>query len=265
MALICPKYTKVCWQHDTDKHQVRVSRLRCGQWSCDVCAKINRRQWVYHLRKKLPEIGTEWRLVTFTAIAGENTRWGSYKQLQRGIDVFFKAARRAFGRVEYVRVYERHKTRIALHAHIIVWGLTPFVTVGKSRNGKVVYTGVLSRANHRGTWAIRTFVKKIAQRSGMGYIADVRTVDSERAAGYVTKYLVKDLQSIDIKGLRHIQTTRGIGSPKPEKSEGWYVGYRLSKNSIFGDEVVYDTNKGKIIPDSYWKSHEHYPPDDEAS
>jgi len=225
-----------------------------------VCAKINRRQWIFHLRRKLPEIGEDWWLVTFTAGAGDMTRWQSYKRLARGIDVFFKAARRVFGKVEYVRVYERHKKRIALHAHIIVWGLSPFVAVGKSRNGKPAYSPLLQRSGRKGTWAIKTWTKKIAQRSGMGFIADVRRVDHVRAAAYCTKYLTKDLQSIDIPNLRHIQTTRGIGSPKPEKEAGWYVGYRLNKSDIFGDEKVYDTNTGRIIPDSYWKDGNVYPP-----
>jgi len=260
MPKICPKYTRVAWQHDTDKHRVNVSRLRCGQWSCEFCAKLNRRQWLFHLRRKLPEIGAEWWLVTFTAGGGDMTRWQSYKRLQRGIDVFFKTARRTFGKVEYVRVFERHSSRVALHAHIILWGVTPFVSVGKSRNGKMVYTPLLERAKRKGTWALRTFVKKIAQRSGMGFIADARRVDNVRATRYVTKYLTKDMQAIDIKGLRHIQTTRGIGSPKQDAGAGWYVGYRLNKTDIHGDEQVYDTNTGKLIPHSYWKDGNVYPP-----
>ena len=260
MLKICPHYTRVAWTHDTDKRQIVLTRIGCGMWSCDFCAKLLKRKWLAHLRKKLPEIGDTWWLVTFTAPSESYTVEDSLKRLRRGIDTFFKRARRIWEEVEYVRVYEGHKFRTTVHAHIVVSGLSEFIGVGKSANGKTVYRALDKRSGYKGTWGLRTFVKKTAQACGMGYIADCRKVNGSRAIFYVTKYLAKEQQQLNVRNLRHVQTTRRIGGIQAEKQAGWIVGYRLNKVQIYGDEKVWDAQRGAIVPDAYWRVGEVYPP-----
>lgn len=260
MLKICPHYTRVAWQHDTENLQITLTRIGCGMWSCPYCAKLLKRKWLAKLRKALPEISDEWWLLTFTAPQGSYTVEDSLKRLRRGIDVFMKRARRVWGDVQYVRVFEKHQTRTTVHAHIIVSGLTPLLTVATSGNGRKVFTPLLLRTRRKGQWSIRTFVKKAAFDAGMGYIADIRQVDVVRAIRYVTKYLVKDLQQLNVKGLRHVQTTRKVGGIQGEKQAGWIVGYRLNKAQIYGNERVWDAQRQAFVPDAYWRVGEIYPP-----
>lgn len=257
---ICPFYTRVAWQHDDEKRQILLTRIGCGMWSCEFCSKQMKRKWLAKLRKRLPEISDKWWLVTFTAPQASFTHEDSLKRLRRGIDLFFKRARRIWEKVEYVRVYEAHSKRTTVHAHLIVSGLSPFLSVGKSRNGRQVFTPVYIRKGRKGTWALRTFTKKTALDCGMGYIADAKEVDCIRATRYVTKYLVKSLQQLEIKGLRHVQTTQGIGGITAEKTVGWIVGYRLNKWQVYGDETVWDAQRKATVPESYWHDGEVYPP-----
>jgi len=260
MPKICPHYNRVAWTHDTDNHQIILTRIGCGMWSCDYCAKLMKRKWLMLFRERMPKIGDNWWLVTFTAPKESYTHADSLKRIRRGIDVFFKRARRIWEGVEYVRVYETHKKRTTVHAHLIVFGLSPLLSVCKSRNGQQVFAPLLLRTRRKGQWSIKTFVKKAALDAGMGYIADVQQVDVIRAVEYGTKYLTKDMQQLKIKGLRHVQTTRGVGGIHGEKQAGWIVGYRINKGQIYGDEKVWDAQRRAIVPDAYWRVGEVYPP-----
>lgn len=260
MLKICPRYARVAWQHDTDNLQIILTRIGCGMWDCDYCSKLLKRKWLAVLRKKMPEIGDNWWLLTFTAPEASYTHEDSLKRLRRGIDTFFKRARRIWKGIEYVRVYETHKKRTTVHAHLVVYGLTPLLTVATSRNGRKVFTPLLLRTRRKGQWSIRTFVKKAAFDCGMGYIADCRQVDTVRAIRYVTKYLVKDMQQLTVRNLRHVQTTRRIGGIQGEKQAGWIVGYRLNKVQIYGNERVWDAQRQAYVPDAYWRVGEIYPP-----
>lgn len=260
MLKICPNYCRVAWTHDTEARQVILTRIGCGSWDCEYCAGVLKRKWLAKLRKKLPEVSEEWWLLTFTAPQCSYTQVDSLKRLRRGIDVFFKRARRVWKGIEYVRVFEAHKKRTTVHCHIVLCGLTPFVTVQQSKNGKQSFYPLSVRQRRKGTWTIKTFVKRTAEASGMGYIADCRKVDCTRAIRYVTKYLVKDMQQLSIKGLRHVQTTRRIGGISSEKKAGWIVGYRLNKTQIYGNERVWDAQRRAIVSDAYWSLGEIYPP-----
>ena len=183
---ICTRYQRVFWFYDTEKMTIGVGRLRCKQWSCPACAIENRKQWRNFLHGKLPYIASDWRLMTLTASAAQRTRIDSYNALKRGIDVLMKRFNRVFSAyelvevldkktgllkkkkrrigLEYVRVYEKHPTSDALHAHIIISGLKDYVKVEKSGNGKERYIATNFRPSKRGYWTLLTFVKKQLMR-----------------------------------------------------------------------------------------------------
>lgn len=261
MREICPSYSRVCWYYDAENMRVVVFRLRCGAWKCPVCAVVNRRVWREFLNKRLPKVAGQWWLMTLTARADTRGRIESYKQLQHGIDVLIKRFRRAFGSVQYVRVFEKHPSSDALHAHFIITGLSDYVSVQKSKNGRMCYRCTNFRRGKVGFWALRTFLKKTAQAARMGYIADIKTVSQAgKAIRYITEYLTKETQDIAIKGLRHVQTTRGIGSPKNASKNALYVGYRLNKRDLVAGMAVYDADKRSTVPDAYWQDGNVYPP-----
>jgi len=259
---ICKRYSRVFCAYDTDNRKIIVGRLRCKQWRCEHCAVENRKMWREFLNKRLPKISGQWWLMTLTARGDTRGRLESYKQLQHGIDVLVKRFNRAFGKVAYVRVYERHPAGEALHAHFVITGLSDYIRVETSKNGRQKYTATNFRKGKRGYGALRTFAKKTAQRSGMGYIADCKRLQgAHNATRYVTDYMTKDMQDFEIKGLRHVQTSRKIGSPKPPKSEkSLYVGYRLTKSSLIAGMAVVDLDTGERVSDEYWKEGDVYPP-----
>lgn len=257
----CVRYVRVWWLYDTDNARVKVGRLRCKQWKCDHCARENMKMWRKHLNKRLPAISGQWWLMTLTAPGDKRERLESYKALQHGIDVLLKRFRRAFGKVDYVRIYEKHPKSNALHGHFIITGVNDFVLVEKSKNGRFRYKATNFRKGKRGYWSLRTFVKKTAQSCGMGYIADIRSLgQTSRAVKYVTEYMTKDAQDFEIKGLRHVAASRKVGSPKRENDDFIYSGYRLNKGDIPAGLGVVDADTGEKIPDDYWKDGNVYPP-----
>lgn len=221
----------------------------------------NQAIWRAFLYQKLPEVSNEWWFVTLTAHSRMRDQDKSYKNLQRGIDVLIKRIRRVFGKVEYVRVYEKHPTSDALHAHIVISNLSPFVVCGCHRNLQVGYLAILDRAGHGGVWSLRTWLKKSAQECQIGYMADVQRLDEKYSVHYATKYLTKASQDIQIKGLRHVQTSRGIGSPQGESDREWKVGSFVTARDFKAGETVLDLNTGEEIPPAFWDDYTVYPPE----
>lgn len=260
--MTCQHYTKVAYAITVHKTAL-LTRLRCKQWTCDYCASKNANLWRYWLIKRLPEVAEDWCLMTLTAPADKRTELASLTALRDNIDRLIKRMRRVFGLpIEYVRVFERHPTSEAIHAHFIVTGVTPFVVNGCSSKLQPMSIGVLTRSGHRGTWSVKTWLKKTCKEIGMGEIADIRRISGEpkRAAFYVTKYLTKDQQSIDIPYLRHVQVTGGIGSPEFEKSYTWTpVSYITARTFSEPNTQVTDIDTGDVIDNNYWEHTGYYP------
>lgn len=260
--MTCQHYTKVAYAITGPKTAL-FTRLRCKQWSCDYCASKNANLWRYWLIKRLPEVASEWWLMTLTAASFKRTTLASLTNLRENIDRLFKRIRRVFGLpIEYVRVFERHPTSEAVHVHFIVHGLTPYVVQGVSSKLQEVCVGVLTRDGYRGVWSVKTWIKKVAQELGMGYIADVKKLNGtpEIAAFYVTKYLTKDLQSFHVPYLRHVQVTGGIGSPEFEKSYTWTpVSYITARTFDEPNTQVTDIDTGEVIDNNYWEHTGYYP------
>lgn len=254
----CKRFSRIAITRPT-RGKVLLTRLRCGEWSCDYCARQNQKIWRGFLHEKLPLVSAEWQMVTLTASSKTRTAIDSYKNLQSGIDTLIKRIRRVHGSIEYVRTYEKHPSSEALHAHFIMSGLSPFVVPGCWKNLQPGYLAVLVRSWRVGVWTLQTYLKKQAQECKMGYMAHVLPLPSDKAVNYVTKYLTKDLQGIDIKGLRHVQTTRGIGSPKSESEYQWTVSDYVTARDFEAGETVIDLQTGAALDAEYWTDFDRYP------
>jgi len=259
---VCKNYLKVAYTV-TGHKQALLTRLRCKKWSCDYCARKNAGIWQFWLVKRLPEVSSEWWLMTLTAPPDVRGRVESLEAIRGNIDRLIKRMRRVFGDgIEYVRVFEKHPTSDAVHAHFIITGITQFVAIGCSSKLQAMAMGVLSRNGRSGIWAVKSWLKKTAWEIGMGYIADIKKLvgDTKIAAFYVTKYLTKEQQSIDVPYLRHVQVTNGIGSPEFEKKYTWTpVSYITAYTFDEPNTQITDIDTGRVIDNNYWEHTGFYP------
>jgi hypothetical protein len=260
---VCKLYKKVAFAH-TGPKEALFARLRCKQWSCPYCAKKNQWIWRNWLIKRLPEVSGEWWLLTLTANKWKRTAWGSMDNIRKHLDAFFKRVKRVFGEIEYVRVYEKHPTSKAIHCHIIIAGVSPYVAIGYSAKLQPMAFGVLKREGRNGVWAVKTWIKKNAEALDMGFIADIKRLEgtAEQAAFYVTKYLTKAQEELHVKGLRHVQVTRGIGSPPKVENQTWETAAYIVAKMFAPNTAIQDLNTGEIIDNAYWEIHDFYPYDD---
>lgn len=262
---VCKRYLKVAYTV-TGPKQALMTRLRCKQWTCDYCADKNARTWQYWLIKRLPEVAADWYLVTLTASSKTRTTLASLENLRSNIDRLIKRMKRVFGEdIEYVRVYEKHPTSSAIHVHFIMSGLSPYVAIGYSEKLKPMAFGVLTRTYRDGVWSLKTWIKKTCGEIKMGYIADAKLLEggAEKAAFYVTKYLTKDMQGIDVPYLRHVQVTKNIGSPQFDKNYDWTpVSYITARTFDEAGTSITDIDTGRVIDNNFWEHTGFYPNED---
>lgn len=262
-AQVCKLYKRVAYAQIAPKEAI-FTRLRCKQWSCDYCAKKNASIWRAFLAGKLPTVSEEWYLVTFTAHSKTRSKQTSLENLRNNIDILLKRASRVFGRLSYVRTFERHPTSEAIHAHYIVSGLSPFVAIGCSKKLQPMAIGITARPYREGIWTVQTWFTNTAYDVGIGYIVDVRMIEGDvtRAIWYVTKYLTKEQQDINVRGLRHVQTTRDIGSPKSNQDLTWCTASYITARMFPPNTAIEDINTGQTIDNDYWEVHNFYPYED---
>jgi hypothetical protein len=258
----CPKYSRVAWTNV--RTQGVFTRLRCGQWSCEYCAGFNAYVWRKFLQSRLPKVSETWYLLTLTADPNKRTAAASLKNIRTNIDALMKRVKRVYGDIDYVRVYEKHPSSEAIHAHLIISGLTPYVAVGQSVKLRPMAIGVLTRKSRNGVWASRTWFKINARDLGMGYIVDVTIIEGnvDRAIWYICKYLTKAQQDLKTKYLRHVQTTKRVGSPDNESSLDWQVGYFITARDFAPNQTIKDLQTGDLIDNAFWERHEFYPYND---
>lgn len=247
----------VVWKQTT-LETVVMARLRCKSWQCPHCARENRAEWRKHLTKVLPKISSNWWFVTLTAHAALRSATTSLVNLRSNIDRLFKRIRRVWSNVEYVRVYEVHK-KGAFHAHLLVSGLSSRVQKFTASNGIHYYRPTLSNAR-LGCWSARTWFSRTAWDLGMGYMVDVQSLEgTTNAVGYVVKYLSKAAQEFHVKGLRRVQTSRKIGSPRVRGDGTWTAAERVFRGNLPKGTRLYDASLKLWIPDSYWSENLTYP------
>jgi hypothetical protein len=254
----CPNFNLVASTQRASDSRWIMTRLRCKLWSCPVCARKNRQMWRNFLSKKLRKISSVWWFGTLTAPAWARSAEKSLASIRDNFDRFMKRLKRVFGKVEYVRVYEAHKSG-AFHVHIVICGLFARVERYKARSGSLGFRKPKMDNNAR-TWSVNTWWKKTASKCKMGFIAEIKRIPSSEAVGYITKYLTKSAQAFDMPHLRRVQTSRGIGSPKSTGTEIWGVTGHLWGGDI-GYQAFVDLDEKKSIPASYWIEQVVYPPD----
>jgi len=253
----CPNYAQIAYRQ-TDTGRWQAVRLRCKSWRCEYCAIENQKMWRKHLKRRIIDLGGEWYFGTITAPSWDRRPAATLYTIRLNFDRFMKRLRRVFRHdVHYVRIYEVHQ-KDTFHLHIIISGLSERVESYRAKTGSLAFrpssTGIKA-----GTWSIKTWWKKTLSKCGCGYIADVKQIPAIQAIGYVTEYMTKQAQDYHVSHLRRIQTSRGIGSPQNISSDNWRVHEKL-----WGIDIDYqpftDLTTREIIPETYWQTHDFYPP-----
>lgn len=262
MLFRCPNFNLMAWTKeatDTAIGQAHIlAYLRCKQWDCEFCSVKNAQIWRAHLIEQMAALGGAWYFVTLTARPSDEGFEQSYKALAHGIDVMFKRLRRVFGVLDYVRVYEAHTTRDALHAHLIIRGFTQYVAVGASQKHVPMFVPSDHKVASSRMWSIRSFVKHSAWQSGLGYIADVQPVKNEYAVHYVVKYLTKDQQRFKIKGLRHVQTGGAIDGLRKASDLEWKAGSYVKTYDFPDGKPVLIPSTGEVLKPHTWEDNQRW-------
>lgn len=174
---------------DSESRTAAFMRAGCGLWSCPVCGARNGRKWLARMLHGTNEIGGTWSFVTLTAhrnwrgassLANIKKNWHKLRK---------RAARQKPDGFYYLWVYERHKDK-SWHVHM------------------------LTNSDAKSKWW-----KDNAAQCGMGHQCKSVKLDNYRqAAGYIAKYLLKQMFMLDPypKNMRRITTSRNF--PKlPER------------------------------------------------
>lgn len=242
----------------TTPDTVVMARLRCKSWQCPFCAKENRKMWGKHLRSRLPKVSSNWWFVTVTAHENLRGHDNSLANIRSNLDKFMKRIKRVWSDVEYVRVYEVHK-KGAFHAHLLVSGLSARVQKHTTPQGVPYYRPTLLERGV-GNLSARTWFRRTARSLGMGYMVDVQALDGiQKAVGYVVKYLTKEAQNFVSKGLRRVQTSRKIGSPRSSGDGTWTTAARVFRQAVPEGSRLYDADRRLYISELYWETHLSYP------
>ena len=255
----CPYFNLLVWRV-VDLKTVKMTRLRCKSWTCLYCNKKTRDEWSSHLKKRLPRVAVKWWFVTLTAHENLRDAKHSLANIRDNIDRLMKRLRRIFERISYVRVYEKHKSG-AFHAHLLVAGMSDRVTRSLARNKQLFFRPKTDTDDTR-SWGIKTWWKRRAREMGMGYMVDVQALETcTQSVNYVLKYLTKEGQAFEQKGLRRIQTTTDIGSPHRKPEAGWNPAKWVTRWDVPPGATLYDLNEKVRIDREYWQDNDVYPPD----
>lgn len=252
------QFFKLVVFRETEAGVVVMQRLRCKSWQCSYCAKENRRLWAAHLRKRLPRVSSNWWFVTLTAHELTRTPENSLENIRSNIDRLFKRLRRVYEKLDYVRVYEVHQ-KGAFHAHLVISGLSTRVQKHTARNGVHYWRPALAESG-KGNLSIRTYFRRTARSLGMGYMVDVQAVhDLQAVTRYIVKYLTKEAQNFQVKGLRRVQTTQRIGGLRTGGAGDWSVKARVFRTDVPEGARLYDADRRVYVPDEYWTENLTYP------
>jgi len=247
----------------SDNHKWYLARIRCKQWSCEYCATVNKRKWRKHICEEIQTMDTheKWWFVTITAHKKAHKarfKLATLRNMQRGLKRLYDRLRRQVvkgtEKMEYVRVYECHKTG-KFHAHIIIRATFKSASITTDAKG-----------NDKG---FTRWLKDNCSALGMGNQASAKMIRVENyghhvlVAAYVTKYLTKQAQDFGImpKGLRRVQCSSGFGALDDEpKDHDFEIVTGIYKQDLIMRDIV-DLNLHKTITVSDFGNSYIYPPE----
>lgn len=259
----CSNYSAIAYADDGDTR--KITRLRCKQWSCEYCAIKERDIWRAAIIDSVNRIGGKWSFLTLTLADYVHNLPSRFDRLAKSIEVIrsswdklVKRMKRKYGAFEYVRVIESHKDG-TLHIHLLASFHHPNIKVVEQPDKK--------------PYGYTRWLKKHVPACGFGYIMDVQNLGETvgegdwhagQVAGYVTKYMTKDLEDFDDvrrkSRFRKIQTSRGIKKINLESDLDWHVTSRLHVSGLTSGRIDwYDLNLQKTLEIIDFDASGYYP------
>jgi len=229
----------------TTKDDALLARLRCKQWDCQYCSGRNRAAWrkaIYTFLANNPSIA--WSFHTFTmpkSIHANKDVQGSVHIIKKYWQRLMQRLQRKYGKFEYVRVVEMHKSGIP-HIHLMAGFRIPKEDLSKHKDPKKQYIKWLKKALN-------------SKELPFGYIVNNQNATGKDAqiTKYITAYMTKaetelyDL--LKLEKMRIVQTSRGIKSPlsHSESEQEWVMRLTISGLDILARGEFFDLNKKKSI------------------
>lgn len=262
--VLCPNFRGVARAYNSDTSEHLVAQLRCKMWTCEYCARQNAMQWRAAITHYIANGGERvWSFHTFTMPewvhkAGRNSTEKyelSCGLIRKNWDALSKRLKREYGKFQYVRVIEQHKSGVA-HIHYLA----------------SFHAGDVRRVEREddSIYHYSPTIKEHVVDCDFGYILDNRNItESDKAAyhvgKYITKYMTKDLSETDVSRksfrVRKIQTSRGIKRLNFETELQWVLKSGVYKDEFdSSDEVWLDVTRGKRIDDGSFMGGAVYPP-----
>lgn len=190
-------------------HETRVAviwRPRCKLWSCEACAQINAACWSIIAQTGVEAFLAEGRSPCFFTIT-------SHERLSAAATM---------------RVWPRAWAKLSTRLRRKIPGIQYLMVPEKHEDGRLHVHGVASDG------IPERWLKDNARECGLGYQAATGEIENpRRVASYVTKYLVKQLESTDWpKHFRRVRTSRGWPKPEPVTDTGsWHWVVLTSQDS----------------------------------
>jgi hypothetical protein len=174
------------------------SRLFCKSLRCPYCRKPKLKR----IRARIAQVAQQFGLKRFASLTLDSKKLGNRERSDRYIRQCWRKMRvllerRFGGSVQFIGVLEFQKNGMA-HLHLLL-----------------------------GVYIPQDWLSQAWQSIGGGEVVDIRYVDVQRVAGYVSTYLAgeKIEHTLDLLPLRAriFTTSRGIRLTEKRKSEGWWI------------------------------------------
>lgn len=263
----CKNYSVALYATDSEQDRLLFSRARCGMWSCEYCASVNRKQWFKRMAEGLKAIGDVdgWAFWTLT----HDLDNAPYIEQRRTLS---NAWNKLIGHIKYRSDHEIYYIRAIeigaratrrMHMHVLI-NFVPDDIVRIDRVDGTHY--------HKSEfWFSR------AEKTGFGRIADITDVsgtytykepeialgsdlETTRAvltASYIAKYMTKtdaDTESRFPPRTRRFNTSRNFpkladeeGFTRHEWSRGEKMNEGIASNAWRHKMHVYDLQREENI------------------
>lgn len=263
---MCNRIKGIMISEDFRKGFTTLVRIRCEMWACPDCGPINAQRWrAYLLDRFNKAFGHEkWVFGTITAAAWQHRSGAdvTLKKLQQGWKKLYDRLRRHYHKkIEYVRVFEQHKSG-RYHMHFLI-------NTGEEYDAhKFVAENIKREFRHPEC----VWLKKACVELKLGWRVHLRRVwdDAKKTdnvglvVGYILKYMGKNMSIMEFpKHQRRIQTSRAIGSPKTNASgRGTWLHLReLPIGQLkLSQKPVLDMSTGEILTEESFEGEHYYPP-----
>lgn len=262
MKEFCDRFDGLAVIDGDDDTEMLVARLRCGMWDCEYCATKNRTIWRAHIIDRVNKMGGMWLFMTITAHRNAHKAGKTLVNLKSAWKRLYDRLRYKFTgeKIEYVWLFEMHsdkavsgkKARKSYHIHAIVRARV---------EGENVYNARKEYWYHP---EMHNWLKDNAAAVGAGFMchcAKINDGNGGLVAAYITKYMTKDAQNLVMpKHMRRIQTSRGFGSPKPQKNGlHWEFRAHLLRGDVARHVKTTDVTTGERVTLAHFEHSELYP------